>query len=112
LDKESRALTTLFTPFGLFCYKQLPMGKSDAQDVFTLQYGAAVDACTEGRQSTEDTLLLGDTLQELLNNTEEFFKACDVYGITLKTKKFSGITLKSCLHALLLMEKGAKLTQC
>jgi hypothetical protein len=87
LDKESRALTTFLTPFGRFRYKRLPMGESDAQDVFTLRYGAAVDASTEGRRSTEDTLLLGDTLQELLSNTEEFFKACDANGITLNTKK-------------------------
>ena len=87
LDDESRALTTFLTPFGRFRYKRLPMGESDAQDVFTLRYGAAVDASTEGRRSTEDTLLLGDTLQELLSNTEEFFKACDANGITLNTKK-------------------------
>ena len=87
LDEESRALTTFLTPFGRYRYRRLPMGESDAQDVFTLRYGSAVDAATEGRRSTEDTLLLGDTLQELLGNTEEFFKACDANGITLNTKK-------------------------
>jgi hypothetical protein len=55
------------------------MGESNAQDVFTLRYWAAIDAVTEGRHSTEDTLML--LLQELLGNTEEFFKACDANGI-------------------------------
>ena len=49
------------------------MGESDASDVFTLRYGLAVDVATDGRRTTEDTLLVGDTFPELLANTEEFF---------------------------------------
>jgi len=61
LDDESRALTTFLTPFGRYRYKRLPFGESDAGDVFTLRYGLAVDSSTEGRRTTEDTLLMGDT---------------------------------------------------
>ena len=87
LDDESRALTTFLTPFGRYRYKRLPFGESDAGDVFTLRYGLAVDSSTEGRRTTEDTLLMGDTESELLHNAEEFFKACDINDITLNTKK-------------------------
>ena len=87
LDDESRALTTFLTPFGRYRYKRLPFGESDAGDVFTLRYGLAVDASTDGRRTTEDTLLMGDTEAELLQNAEEFFKACDNNDITLNTKK-------------------------
>jgi hypothetical protein len=87
LDDESRALTTFLTPFGRYRYKRLPFGESDAGDVFTLRYGLAVDSITEGRRTTEDTLLMGDTESELLHNAEEFFKACDINDITLNTKK-------------------------
>jgi hypothetical protein len=40
------------------------------------------------RQATEDTLLRGATLQDLVENTEEFFKLCLENNITLNLKKF------------------------
>jgi len=87
LDDESKALTTFLTPFGRYRYKRLPFGESDAGDVFTMRYGIAVDKSTGGRRATEDTLLIADTERELLDNAEEFFKACDDNCITLNTTK-------------------------
>ncbi len=48
-----------------------------------MRYGLAVDSSTEGRRTTEDTLLMGDTESELLHNAEEFFKACDINEIVI-----------------------------
>jgi len=87
LDEESRALTTFMTPFGRFRYCRLPFGLSSAGDVFTLKYGNAVDDAVDGRRATEDTLLRGATLQDLVENTEEFFKSCLENNITLNLKK-------------------------
>jgi hypothetical protein len=87
LDEESRALTTFMTPFGRFRYCRLPFGLSSAGDVFTLKYGNAVDEAVDGRRATEDTLLRGATLQDLVENTEEFFKSCLDNNITLNLKK-------------------------
>jgi hypothetical protein len=87
LDEESRALTTFMTPFGRHRYCRLPFGLSSAGDVFTLKYGNAVDEAVDGRRATEDTLLRGATLQELCENTEEFFKACLAKKITLNFNK-------------------------
>jgi hypothetical protein len=55
--------------------------------VFTLKYGNAVDEAVDGRRATEDTLLRGATLQDLVENTEEFFKSCLENNITLNLKK-------------------------
>ena len=68
LDEESRALTTFMTPFGRFLYIRLPFGLS-CGDVFILAYGNAIDASIDGRRATEDTLIRGDTEEELLENT-------------------------------------------
>ncbi len=87
LDEESRALTTFMTPFGRYRYCRLPFGLSSAGDVFTLKYGNAVDEAVDGRRATEDTLLRGATLQDLVENTEEFFKSCLENNITLNLKK-------------------------
>ena len=87
LDEESRALTTFMTPFGRYRYCRLPFGLSSAGDVFTLKYGNAVDNAIDGRRATEDTLLRGATLQDLVENTEEFFKTCLDNNITLNLKK-------------------------
>ena len=33
LDEESKELTTIATPFGLYCYRRLPMGISQSPDI-------------------------------------------------------------------------------
>ena len=87
LDEESRALTTFMTPFGRYRYLRLPFGLNSAGDEFTLRYGRAVDDSVQGRRITEDTVLLGQTTHELLENARKFFRTCDQNGITLNLKK-------------------------
>jgi hypothetical protein len=85
--EESRALTTFMTSFGLYRYCWLQFGLSSAGDVFALKYGNAADNTIDGRQATKDTLLPGATLQDLVENTEKFFKMCLDDNITLNLKK-------------------------
>ncbi len=106
LDDESKALTTFLTPFGRYRYKRLPFGESDAGDVFTMRYGIAVDKSTGGRRATEDTLLIADTERELLDNAEEFFKACDDNCITLNTTKIQWNKEEVLFGGFLLNSKG------
>jgi hypothetical protein len=87
LDEESRALTTFMTPFGRYRYLRLPFGLNSAGEEFMLWYGRAVDDSVQGRRITEDTVLLGQTTHELLENTRKFFRTCDQNGITLNLKK-------------------------
>ena len=87
LDEASQDLTAFMTPFGRYIYLRLPFGMSSAGDVFTLKYGNAVDAATDGRRATEDTLIRGNTSSELLANTRKFFEACRKAGITLNLRK-------------------------
>ena len=86
LDDESKKLTTFFTPHGKFCYLSLPMGYAGSQDIFTQQFGSAVDHTVDAR-ATEDCLIAADSEEELLHKVEKFFEACRATGITLNTKK-------------------------
>ena len=87
LDPRSRDLTAFMTPFGRYRSCRVPFGISSAGDVFTLQYGNATDAATEGKRATEDTLIRGHTTAELLANTRKFFEACREAQISLNLKK-------------------------
>ena len=87
LDEESKDLTAFMTPFGRYRYKRLAFGLNSAGDVFTLNYGNAIDEATGGLRATEDTLIRGETLAELIQNTRKFFLACRKNGITLNLKK-------------------------
>jgi len=109
LDEESRALTTFMTPFGRFRYIRLPFGLSSAGDVFTLAYGNAIDASVDGCRATEDTLLRGDTEEELLENTEEFFKSCVANNITLNVSKIQWNKPEVLFGGYVLNEHGYKI---
>jgi hypothetical protein len=79
LDKESQNLTAFMTPFGRYIYLRL----SSMSDVFTLKYGNAIDDATDGKRVTEDTLICGSNIAELLAYTRKFFEACRQAGVTL-----------------------------
>ena len=109
LDEESRDLTAFMTPFGRFVYLRLPFGMSSAGDVFTLKYGNAVDAATDGRRATEDTLIRGNTTLELLQNTRNFFEACRTAGITLNLRKIQWDQPEVLFGGFLLNEAGYRI---
>jgi len=99
LDEESRALTTFLTPFGRFRYKRLPMGESDASDVFTLRYGLAVDVATDGRRTTEDTLWLETHFQSCLPTLRSSSRHVMQTTSHSTRRKYSGTEKRSCLEA-------------
>ena len=109
LDEESQNLTAFMTPFGRYIYLRLPFGLSSAGDVFTLQYGTATDAATDGKRATEDTLLRGHTTEELLAATRKFFKACRAAQITLNLKKIQWDTPEVLFGGFLLNRDGYRI---
>jgi hypothetical protein len=61
LTDDSKDLTAFMTPFSLFRYLRLAFGLHIAGNVFTLQYGNAIDKATEGLNTTKDTFIRGTT---------------------------------------------------
>lgn len=86
LDEQSKIKTAFYTPFGIYCYKSLPMGYAASQDIFTDRFGSAVDDFVQARV-TEDCLITATDRQMFLRRIDRFFEACDKAGIVLNTKK-------------------------
>ena len=106
LDKESQLKTAFMTPFGRHVYKRLPMGLNSANDVFTLQYGNAVDESTDHKRATEDTLIYARSTAELITKTRKFFQACHENGITLNLKKVQWDAKEVTFAGFLLTDQG------
>jgi hypothetical protein len=87
----------IMTPFICFCYIRLAFSLNSAGDVFTLRYRNAIDKATDGLRATEDTLIRGSTMSELVKNTRKFVKTCQENGITLNMLKSNGSRKKFCL---------------
>jgi hypothetical protein len=58
-----------------------------SQDIFTDQFGRAVDHVFDGNRATEDCLIYGFDQKLLVDWCEKFFEACDKSGVTLNMKK-------------------------
>jgi hypothetical protein len=88
LEEESRSMTALYTPFGKFRYRSIPMGFAPAGDLFTDRMGRAVDPALEGKLCcVEDCCIYGYSLPDILPKIEHFFKACNDNNITLNVQK-------------------------
>ena len=79
-------MTAFYTPFGIYCYRSLPMGYAASQDIFTDRFGGAVDDCIQAR-ITEDCLITATDRPTFLRRLEKFFEKCKAAGIVLNTKK-------------------------
>jgi hypothetical protein len=94
------------TPFGCHVYKRLPMGLNSTNDVFTLQYGKAVDESTDHKRATEDTLIYARSTAELIAKTSKFFQACHKHGITLNPEKVQWDAKEILFAGFLLTDQG------
>ena len=86
LDEESKIMTAFYTPFGIYCYRSLPMGYAASKDIFADRFGGAVDDCIQAR-ITEDCLITATDRPTFLRRLEKFFEKCKAAGIVLNTKK-------------------------
>ena len=70
LDDESQLLTTFNTPFGRFCFKQLPLGLISSQDVFQKRIDQTFEGLTGVVGIVDDIVLFGKSEQDHDKNLE------------------------------------------
>ena len=76
LDAESKVLTAMLTPFGIYMCNILAMGLSNATDVFEmciLEVLQSLKGCTN---ITDDVLVYGSTYEEFQTNVLAFLDRC------------------------------------
>jgi hypothetical protein len=73
--------------FGKYQYKNLLMGYATSQDIFTDQFGRAVDHIIEGIQANEDFPVYGFEQKQFRDHCVKIFKACNKSRVTLNINK-------------------------
>ena len=61
LDQESKMLTTMLTPFGMYVYNMLTMGLGDATDLFETCIREILEGLNGVRNIADDVLIFGRT---------------------------------------------------
>ena len=76
LDQESKLLTAMWTPFGIYVYNVLAMGLSNATDLFEiciLEVLQGLNGCTN---IADDVLVFGTMYDEFKSNVISFLDHC------------------------------------
>ena len=76
LDQESKLLTVLLTPFGIYVYNVLAMGLSNATDLFETCIHEVLQGLNGCTNIAEDILVYGTTYDEFKNNVVAFLDHC------------------------------------
>ena len=76
LDQESKLLTVMLTPFGIYVYNILAMGLSNATDLFETCIHEVLQGLNGCTNITDDILVYGTTCDEFKNNVLAFLDHC------------------------------------
>ena len=76
LDQESKLLTAMLTPFGIFVYNVLTMGLSNATDLFKTGIRGILEGLNGVTNIADDVLVFGKTEQEFKTNVVAFLDRC------------------------------------
>ena len=76
LDQESKLLTAMLTPFGLYVYNVLAMGLSNATDLFKTCIHEVLQGLNGCTNITDDILVFGTTYEEFKSNVISFLNHC------------------------------------
>ena len=76
LDQESKLLMAMLTPFGIYVYKVLAMGLSNATDLFETCIREILEGLTGVTNIADDVLIFGRTETEFKNNVISFLDRC------------------------------------
>ena len=76
LDQESKMLTAMLTPFGIYVYNVLAMGLSNATDLFETCIREILDGLSGVTNIADDVLVFGKTESEFKTNVTSFLDMC------------------------------------
>ena len=76
LDTESKALTVMLTPFGIYVYNVLAMGLSNATDLFETCIQEILQGLNGCTNIANDVLVFGATYDEFKTNILAFLDRC------------------------------------
>ena len=76
LGQESKLLTVMLTPFGIYVYNILAMGLSNATDLFETCICEVLQGSNVCTNITDDILVYGSTYDEFKNNVLAFLDPC------------------------------------
>ena len=76
LDQESKLLTMMLTPFGIYVYNVLPMGLSNATDLFETCIHEVLHGLNGSTNITDNILVFGTTYVEFKSNMTSFLDCC------------------------------------
>ena len=76
LDQESKLLTAMLKPFGIFVYNILAMGLSNATDLFETSTHEVLQGLNGCTNITNDVLVYGSMYDEFKNNVLAFLDHC------------------------------------
>ena len=76
LDTESKALTGMLTPFGIYVYNVLAMGLSNATDLFETCIREILQGLNGCTNIADDVLVFGTTYDEFKTNVLAFLDCC------------------------------------
>ena len=76
LDQESRMITAMLTPFGIYVYNMLSMGLSNATDIFETCIREILEGLSSVTNIADDVLIFGRTESEFITNVISFLDRC------------------------------------
>ena len=107
LDEESKPLTTFINEWGCYRYLRAPMGLTSSGDEFCARTDNALAGIPGVFKLVDDILMLGDSVEQLLDRVKAVFKRCEEHGITLSETKYQvGREVK--FAGYLVSDKGTK----
>ena len=88
LAEESKKLTAMLTPEGVYIHNVLAMGLSLASDVFEMIIKDMIKGLSGVINIADDLLIFGSTIEEHDSNLLAVLERCKEIGLTLNPKKF------------------------
>ena len=76
LDQESKLLTAMLTPFGIYVYNVLAMGRTNATDLFENCIHEVLQGLNGCTNIADDVLVYGATYDEFKTNVLAFLNCC------------------------------------
>ena len=87
LDQESKMLTVMLTPFGIYIYNILAMGLSNATDLFETCIREILEWLSGVTNKADDVLIFGRTETEFKTNVISFLNRCVEQNMHLNPDK-------------------------